>query len=162
LSTCGSVAPSLRLPPETYKPSHATVSSLADELAWAGVFSHRPDPEATGDELRRVVRYRGSAGPGITGSSVSPIKRYVRWTRDDGTAFDPWIRIHLRLGAAPGPVLPKSLRIAATIRDWEMWTGMRFPESVFPEGLSTLPIDTNLDRGEYWEPNVWLVDRVSA
>jgi len=43
-----------------------------------------------------------------------------------------------------------------------MWTGMRFPESVFPEGLSTLPIDTNLDRGEYWDPNVWLVHRVSA
>ena len=42
---------------------------------------------------------------------------------------------------------------------------MRFPESgeyVFPEGLSTLPIDTNLDRGEYREPNVWLLHRVSA
>ena len=99
------------------------------------------------------------------GSSVSPIARYIRWTRGDGTAFDPWIRVHLRFGAALGPVLPKSLRIIAPIRDWETWTGMRFPDSgeyVFPEGLSTLPIDTNLDRGEYWEPNVCLVHRVSA
>ena len=39
---------------------------------------------------------------------------------------------------------------------------MRFPESVFPEGLSTLPIDTIHGRGEYWEPNVCLVHRVSA
>ena len=42
---------------------------------------------------------------------------------------------------------------------------MRFPESgeyVFPEGLATLHIDTNHDCREYWEPNVWLVHRVSA
>jgi len=37
-----------------------------------------------------------------------------------------------------------------------------FPGVSLPEGLSTLPIDTNLDRGEYWDPNVWLVHRVSA
>ena len=96
---------------------------------------------------------------------LTPIERYVRWTREDGTAFDPWIRVHLRLGAVVGPVLPKSLRITATISDWETWTGMRFPESgeyVFPQGLATLHIDMYHDRGEYWEPNVWLVHRVSA
>jgi len=46
---------------------------------------------------------------------------------------------HLRLGAAPRPVLPKSLRIAATIRDWEMWTGMRSPESVFRRACRPCP-----------------------
>ena len=27
-----------------------------------------------------------------------PIERYTAWTREDGTPFDPWIRVHTRLG----------------------------------------------------------------
>jgi hypothetical protein len=27
-----------------------------------------------------------------------PMERYVRWTRDDGLPFDPWLRVHARLG----------------------------------------------------------------
>ena len=91
---------------------------------------------------------------------ITPIERYVRWTRDDGSAFDPWIRVHLRLGATLGPSLPRSMRIAAGVAEWETWTGMRFPESgdyVFPAGLAPLHVDIERDLGEYWEPNVWLV-----
>ncbi len=36
---------------------------------------------------------------------------------------------------------------------------MRFPESGdfwFPGGLTTVSIDCDLDRGSYWEPNVWM------
>ena len=91
---------------------------------------------------------------------ITPIERYARWTRDDGTAFDPWIRVHLRLGATLGPSLPRSMRIAGTVAEWETWTGMRFPESgdyVFPAGLAPLHVDTKHDLGEYWEPNVWLL-----
>jgi hypothetical protein len=95
---------------------------------------------------------------------ITPIGRYVQWTREDGSAFDPWIRIHLRLGATLGPALPRSLRITGTVADWEAWTGMRFPESgeyVFPAGLATLHVDTDRNLGEYWEPNVWLVHHVA-
>ena len=91
---------------------------------------------------------------------ITPIERYVRWTRDDGTAFDPWIRVHLRLGATLGPPVPRSMRIAGTVAEWETWTAMRFPESgdyVFPAGLAPLRIDTEHNLGEYWEPNVWLL-----
>ena len=28
-----------------------------------------------------------------------PIERYARWTRPDGTPFDPWVRVHTELGA---------------------------------------------------------------
>lgn len=28
-----------------------------------------------------------------------PIERYMTWRRDDGTAFDPWVRTHERVGA---------------------------------------------------------------
>src|SRR5262249_27203013 len=75
---------------------------------------------------------------------ITPIERSVRWTRADGSAFDLWIRVHLRLGATLGPALPHSMRIAAGVAEWETWTGMRFPESgdyVFPQGLAPLHVD---------------------
>jgi hypothetical protein len=89
-----------------------------------------------------------------------PIERYARWTRADGSPFDPWIRVHTRLGARIGPVLPRSLRITGTVAEWESWTNMAFPETgdyVFPAGLATVHIDHDADVGEYWEPNIWIV-----
>jgi hypothetical protein len=89
-----------------------------------------------------------------------PIDRYVRWTRPDGSVFDPWMRVHTQLGARIGPALPRSLYIPGTVAQWESWTGMGFPETgdyVFPAGLATVHIDRDLDLGEYWEPNVWII-----
>jgi hypothetical protein len=94
---------------------------------------------------------------------LSPIERYVRWLRADGEPFDPWIRVHVRLGATLGPAIPESLRITGTVNDWEAWTGMAFPESgayVFPGGLAPLTVDREADTGSYWEPHVWLIHSV--
>ena len=91
-----------------------------------------------------------------------PMERYAQWTRTDGSPFDPWIRVHTRLGARIGPVIPRSLHIAGTVGQWESWTQMRFPETgdyVFPAGLATVHIDTDKGVGEYWEPNVWIIHR---
>src|SRR6185436_6316307 len=30
---------------------------------------------------------------------LTPMDRYVEWRRDDGLLFDPWLRLHERLGA---------------------------------------------------------------
>jgi hypothetical protein len=89
-----------------------------------------------------------------------PIERYVQWRRPDGELFDPWMRVHERLGARVATAVPHSMRITGGVRDWEQWTGMEFPESgeyVFPEGLAPLHIDQSADLGAYWEPNVWMV-----
>ena len=89
-----------------------------------------------------------------------PIERYARWALDDGTPFDPWVRVHVRMGARIGPVIPRSLHITGTVADWESWTQMRFPETgdyVFPAGLATVRIDREKNTGEYWEPNVWII-----
>jgi hypothetical protein len=91
---------------------------------------------------------------------LTPIERYVTWVGSDGSSFDPWIRVHVRLGGSIGPALPYSMRITGSVADWETWTDMAFPESgryVFPAGLTTLDIDREGDVGSYWEPNVWLV-----
>lgn len=89
-----------------------------------------------------------------------PIERYARWTRPDGSPFDPWVRVHTRLGARVGRAIPYSMRITGTVAEWESWTRMPFPETadyVFPAGLATVHIDRDHDTGEYWEPNVWLI-----
>jgi hypothetical protein len=89
-----------------------------------------------------------------------PIERYARWTRPDGSPFDPWVRTHTRLGGRIGPAIPHSLHITGTVGQWETWTGMPFPETgdyVFPAGLATVHIDRDHDLGEYWEPNIWII-----
>ena len=30
---------------------------------------------------------------------LTPTERYLSWRRDDGQLFDPWLRVHERLGA---------------------------------------------------------------
>jgi GNAT superfamily N-acetyltransferase len=86
-----------------------------------------------------------------------PIDRYAAWTRPDGLPFDPWMRVHARLGARILRPAPHSLHIAAPVENWQAWTGMAFPEDgqyVFPHGLAPLAVSGG--EGDYWEPNVWM------
>jgi GNAT superfamily N-acetyltransferase len=95
---------------------------------------------------------------------LTPIDRYAGWTRGDGLPFDPWMRVHARLGAGILRPEPESLRITGTVAEWESWTDMAFPESgeyVFPRGLAPVTIDRDADRGAYWEPNVWMRHHVT-
>jgi GNAT superfamily N-acetyltransferase len=89
-----------------------------------------------------------------------PIERYAAWTRADGLPFDPWMRVHARLGGRILRPEPESLRITGTVAEWESWTGLALPESgayVFPHGLAPLAVDREDDVVLYWEPNVWTV-----
>lgn len=93
---------------------------------------------------------------------LTPIERYVEWTRPDGAPLDPWIRTHRRLGARVLAPAPRSQVITGTVAEWETWTGMAFPdpgEYVIPEGLSTLHVDREADLAVYIEPNVWVQHR---
>jgi hypothetical protein len=88
-----------------------------------------------------------------------PIERYAKWRRPDGLLFDPWMRVHERLGARVLRPEPRSVRITGTVAEWEGWTQMSFPQSGaywFPGGLATLEVDHDGDLGSYWEPNVWM------
>jgi GNAT superfamily N-acetyltransferase len=89
---------------------------------------------------------------------ITPISSYAYWRRSDGLAFDPWIRVHERLGARIIRPEPRSMRITASVGDWEDWTGLAFPADgsyVFPDGLAPLEISDAV--GQYFEPNVWMV-----
>jgi hypothetical protein len=94
-----------------------------------------------------------------------PIEHYANWRRADGHLFDPWMRVHERLGATVLRPEPRSLGITGTVAEWEEWTRMLFPESGeywFPGGLAPLMISREADRGRYWEPNVWMHHQMAA
>jgi hypothetical protein len=89
---------------------------------------------------------------------LTPIDRYAYWQRADALPFDPWLRVHVRLGATILRPEPKSMRIEGPVEDWERWTDMAFPEDgeyVFPSGLAPLQVQDGV--GFYWEPNVWML-----
>ncbi|MGH3090165.1 MAG: hypothetical protein ACRDSJ_23025 [Rubrobacteraceae bacterium] len=94
---------------------------------------------------------------------LTPMERYVKWRRDsDGLLFDPWMRVHERLGAKVARVAPESMRITGSISDWERWAKMRFPESgeyVVEGALVPVSMDVERDIGTYVEPNVWMIHR---
>jgi GNAT superfamily N-acetyltransferase len=90
---------------------------------------------------------------------LTPIGRYARWRRDDGLLFDPWLRTHERLGATVVRTADEAMLIRGSVRDWQDWTGMAFPESgsyVVPGALVPVEIDAERDEGVYVEPCVWM------
>lgn len=94
---------------------------------------------------------------------ITPIAQYARWRRSDGLPFDPWMRVHARLGASVLRAEPRSMEITGPVEEWEAWTGMRFPEDgeyVFPAGLAPLAVEGGV--GRYWEPNVWMLHEVPS
>jgi GNAT superfamily N-acetyltransferase len=94
---------------------------------------------------------------------LAPIERYVEWRRPDGMLVDPWLRTHERLGAPIVKIASESMRIPASVADWEEWTGMVFPDTgtyVVPGALVPVEVDRERDEGLYVEPNVWMVHSV--
>ena len=91
---------------------------------------------------------------------LAPIERYARWTRKDGQPFDPWIRLHIRAGGRMARPEPGSMRITASVAEWEAWTGMAFPDSgdhIVPGAAAVVHIDRDADQGTYLDPNVWII-----
>ncbi len=93
---------------------------------------------------------------------LTPVETFMAWTRPDGTALDPWIRTHLRLGATILAAAAASQTMTGTVAEWEEWSGIALPSSgdyVIPQGLSVLHVDREADLGTYVEPNIWIRHR---
>jgi GNAT superfamily N-acetyltransferase len=86
-----------------------------------------------------------------------PIENYVKWRREDGFHYDPWIRTHERVGAEVLDAAPRSMTISGSRAEWEEWTELQFPEDgdyVVPGALA--PVRFDAGTGTYVEPNVWM------
>jgi GNAT superfamily N-acetyltransferase len=86
-----------------------------------------------------------------------PIERYAGWRREDGSHFDPWVRIHERVGGEILAPAPASMRIEAPVADWEDWTVMRLPEDgqYVVDGMLA-PLRVSAGVGVHLEPNIWM------
>jgi GNAT superfamily N-acetyltransferase len=107
-------------------------------------------------ELAAPVRPTRKAG-----YPLIEIERYMEWRRDDGSHFDPWLRIHERVGGRIVAPAPRSMTIEAPAAEWEHWTGVRLPEDgsyVIPGALA--PVEVRAGVGRHVEPNVWVVHAV--
>lgn len=96
---------------------------------------------------------------------LTPFERYVGWKTPDGTPFDPWIRVHHRLGALPLAIASNTLTVEGSVADWEEWTGMAFPETgpyVVPGALQPVSIDLGSDLGRYEDPNLWMLHALGS
>ena len=90
-----------------------------------------------------------------------PIERYAAWRRPDGSHFDPWLRIHERVGGEIVALAPASMTVTGSPAEWEEWTGLAFPEDgtyVFPGCLAPVTVADGV--GTHVEPNVWVLHRV--
>src|SRR5262249_17299219 len=90
---------------------------------------------------------------------LTSMQEYAEWRRDDGTPFDPWLRVHWRLGARILRITPRANTVRASVREWEAWTGLRFPASVryvAPGAFQPIRVDRRHDRVHYEEANIWM------
>ena len=88
-----------------------------------------------------------------------PIERYARWTRPDGSPFDPWIRTHWKMGARSLGPAPRVLTVSAPVKRWEEWTGLAFPETgdyVVEGAMQPVRIDRGAGLGLYEESGFWM------
>ncbi len=92
---------------------------------------------------------------------LTPIERYADWRRDDGSHFDPWIRLHERVGGEILAPAPRSMTMTAPVAEWQKWTGLELPEDgdYVVEGMLA-PLTVREGIGTHVEPNVWLLHRV--
>jgi hypothetical protein len=88
-----------------------------------------------------------------------PMTEYVQRTRPDGLPYDPWLRVHVRLGGTIGAVCPLAMTIPGTLAQWREWTGLPFDRSGPLElefALTPVHVWVEHDHAVYVEPNVWV------
>lgn len=96
---------------------------------------------------------------------LTPMAQYLTWRTGDGQPFDPWVRLHLRLGGVQAGIAYPSMTVRGSIAEWQEWTDLSLPgagEYVIPGGLVPLTVDRRADIATYREPNVWFVHRTTA
>src|SRR5258708_21252493 len=58
---------------------------------------------------------------------LAKFEEYISWTHPDGTAFDPWLRVHLQLGGRVLTIAPEPMAGEGTVEQWTHRSGRSFP-----------------------------------
>jgi GNAT superfamily N-acetyltransferase len=145
-------------------------SGRTSDVLCALAISVHPDAQSRGLAARMLNEMRAAAATASLRELIAPVRptlkpryplipveEYMTWRRSDGTHFDPWIRVHERIGGVILAPAPASMLLEAAVADWEEWTEMRFPadgDYVVPGMLAPLEVRDGL--GRHVEPNIWL------
>lgn len=89
------------------------------------------------------------------------MENYIKWERNS-LPFDPWLRVHLKIGGKILKIADRSMIVKGTVSDWQEWTGMFFGESnkyIIPGALNPININLRDNLGEYIEPNIWVLHK---
>lgn len=103
-----------------------------------------------------------------TGKSQEPrtaMSAYATRVRDDGLPSDPWLRVHVRMGARIVKVCPLSMIVPGSLAQWREWTGLPMSSSGLldvPDALAPVHVSVEHDHAVYVEPNVWVHHRLLA
>lgn len=87
-----------------------------------------------------------------------PIKEYAFWKNEQGEPFDPWTRLHSRLGGKIFKTSECCIEIKGSSLKWQEWTGLSLlsiGDYLIPGGLSPMRYDKTSDIGFYRMPCVW-------
>ncbi|WP_433336139.1 hypothetical protein [Spirillospora sp. CA-294931] len=87
---------------------------------------------------------------------LTPMAEYITWRKGD-LPFDPWLRVHARLGGTMLNVCDESMLVTGTTAEWEEWTDLPMPSDgryIVPGGL--VPVEVENGQGRYAEPNIWV------
>ena len=77
----------------------------------------------------------------------------------------PWLRKHIQVGGRILRIAPRSMVLEASIAEWQLWTGLEFPQSgpyIIPGGAAPLEVSLELGRAKYVEPNVGCSTRLQS
>jgi GNAT superfamily N-acetyltransferase len=95
----------------------------------------------------------------------TPMPEYVARVRADGLPVDPWLRVHVRMGARIVKVCPLSMIVPGTLMQWREWTGLGLTSSGSHDvagALSPVQVSVEHDYAVYVEPNVWVHHRLAT
>ena len=88
-----------------------------------------------------------------------PIDNYTYWKNEDNFAFDPWLKVHDKLGGKIFKTAEISMIITGKVREWEKWTNLKIPESgkyIIEGALNPLEVNYERDIGTYYDPCIWV------
>jgi hypothetical protein len=90
---------------------------------------------------------------------ITPMAEFITWKNTEGLPLDPWMRVHVRLGARVIKACNHSQPLAGRVAQWEEWLDLPLPASGDYVGtglLAPLHVDRERDEALCWEPNVWI------
>ena len=87
-----------------------------------------------------------------------PIREYLEKKSDDGEIYDPWLRVHAKLGGEILNICTESVVVKASFSKWEEWLGSSIEGlNMFVPEMGLVPITVESEKiGVYCEPNVWV------